>query len=183
MRPQYATTQRRGGRQATTSLFLPCRVSVGPDGPRMDVPTYTHLGTPSTDGRNAPRTTETITERDYIRHNFIGAGQIGQNQGQLRNPDNPDHILESTDKIRNYRDTYRRNRHVAFLPACMSTSGRIHGELLRLIFFLSHQKGGRLFCGPWLSAAQTRGLSPSRRFLLAKQVLHQDGMCSGCGFA
>ena len=118
-------------------------------------------------------------------HIFIGAGQIGLNHGQLRNPDNPDHILESAaaDKFRTYRDTYRRNRHVAFLPACMSTSGRILGELLRLIFFLSHQKGGRLFCGPWLSAAQTRGLSPSRRFLLAKQVLHQDGMCSGCGFA
>ena len=59
-----------------------------------------------------------------------------QNQGQLRNPDHPNHILESAaaDNIRNYRDTYRRNRHVAFLPACMSTSGRIHGELLRLIF-------------------------------------------------
>jgi hypothetical protein len=70
-----------------------------------------------------------------LRHNFIGAGQIGLNQGQLRKPDNPDHILESAaaDKIRNYRDTHRRNRHVAFLPACMSTSGRIHGELLRLI--------------------------------------------------
>ena len=44
------------------------------------------------------------------------------------------------DKIRNYRDTYRRNQHVAFLPACMSTSGRIHGELLRLIFFLSNKQ-------------------------------------------
>ena len=43
--------QRRGGRQATTSRFLPCRVSVGPDGPR--------------DARNAPRTTEIITEKDY----------------------------------------------------------------------------------------------------------------------
>jgi hypothetical protein len=58
-----------------------------------------------------------------IRHNFKGTGHNGQTQGQLRNPDNPDHILESavTDKIRNYRDTYRRNRHVAFLPVCMST--------------------------------------------------------------
>ena len=74
-----------------------------------------------------------------LRHNFIGAGQIGQNQGQLRNPDNPDHILKSAaaDKIRNYRDTYHRNRHVAFLLACMSASGRIHGKLLRLIRFLS----------------------------------------------
>jgi hypothetical protein len=73
-----------------------------------------------------------------LRHNFIGSGQIGQHQGQLRNPDHPDHILESAaaDKIRNYRDAYRRNRHVAFLPAFMSTSGRIHGELLRLIFFV-----------------------------------------------
>ena len=42
--------------------------------------------------------------------------------------------------FRNYSNTYRRNRHVAFLPACMSTSGRIHGELLRLIFF-SHRRG------------------------------------------
>ena len=29
-----------------------------------------------------------------IRHDFIGAGRSGLNQGQLRNPDNPDHILE-----------------------------------------------------------------------------------------
>jgi hypothetical protein len=82
-----------------------------------------------------------------LRHDFIGAGHIGQNQGQLRNPDNPDHILESAtaDKIRNYRDTYRRNRHVAFLSACMSTSGRIHGELLRLIFFLSNKQADDYF--------------------------------------
>jgi hypothetical protein len=34
--------------------------------------------------------------------------------------------LESAaaDKIRNYRDAYAVNRQVAFLPACMSTSGR-----------------------------------------------------------
>ena len=59
-----------------------------------------------------------------LRHNFIGAGHMGQDQGQLRNPDNPDHILKSAaaDKISKYRDTYRRHRHVAFLPACMSTS-------------------------------------------------------------
>jgi hypothetical protein len=33
--------------------------------------------------------------------------------------------------------THHRNLHVAFLPACMSTLDRIHGELLRLIFFIS----------------------------------------------
>jgi hypothetical protein len=57
-----------------------------------------------------------------LRHDFIGTSSAGLNQGQLRNPDNPDHILESADadKIRNYRDPYQRNRQVAFLPACMS---------------------------------------------------------------
>ena len=41
-----------------------------------------------------------------LRHPFIGACSSGHTQGQLRNPDNPDQILESAaaDKIRNYRD-------------------------------------------------------------------------------
>jgi hypothetical protein len=82
-----------------------------------------------------------------IRHDFIGAGRSGLTQGQLRNPDNPDHILESAaaDKIRNYRDAFAVNRQVAFLPACMTTSGRIHGEFLRLFFFLSNKQADDYF--------------------------------------
>ena len=82
-----------------------------------------------------------------VRHNFKGTGHNWQTQGQLRNPDNPDHIFESAaaDKIRNYRDPYQRNRQVAFLPACISTSGRIHGELLRLIFFISNKQADDYF--------------------------------------
>ena len=56
-----------------------------------------------------------------LRHDFVGAGHNGLNQGQLRNPDNPDKLLDSAaaDKIRHYRAPYRQNRHVAFLPgAC-----------------------------------------------------------------
>ena len=82
-----------------------------------------------------------------LGHDFIGAGRSGHTQGRLRNPDNPDRILESaaSDKIRNYRDPYQRNRQVAFLPACMSTSGRIHGEFLRLLFFLSNKQADYYF--------------------------------------
>jgi hypothetical protein len=82
-----------------------------------------------------------------LRHPFICAGRSGHAQGQPRNPDNPDQILESAaaDKIRNYRDPYQRNRQVAFLSACMSTSGRIHGELLRLLFFLSNKQADDYF--------------------------------------
>jgi hypothetical protein len=81
-----------------------------------------------------------------LRHDFIGAGHIGQNQGQLRNP---------TIRITSSRAplptrfativTHRRNRHVAFLPACMSTSGHNHGKLLRLIFFLSNKQANDYF--------------------------------------
>jgi hypothetical protein len=38
------------------------------------------------------------------------------------------------------RAPYRQNRHVAFLPACMTTSGRIHGEFLRLLYFISNKQ-------------------------------------------
>jgi hypothetical protein len=42
---------------------------------------------------------------------------------------------------------HHRNRHqcLAFLPVCMSTSGRIHGELLRLIFFISNKQAEDYF--------------------------------------
>ena len=77
-----------------------------------------------------------------LRHDFVGAWHNGLNQGQLRNPDNPDKLLDSAaaDKIRHYRAPYRQNRHVAFLPACMTTSGRIHGEFLRLLYFISNKQ-------------------------------------------
>jgi hypothetical protein len=69
----------------------------------------------------------TIKRLHHHHHPFISTGRSGHTQGQLRNPDNPDHILDSdtADKIRNC-DPYQHNLQVAFLPACMSTSGRIH---------------------------------------------------------
>ena len=83
-----------------------------------------------------------------LRHDFFGAGRDGGiNHGKLCNPDHPDQILEgaAADKIRNCRNPYRQNRLVAFLPACMPTSGRIHGELLRLLFFLANKRADDYF--------------------------------------
>ncbi len=104
-----------------------------------------------------------------VCHDFKGSGHNGQTQGQLRNPDNPDRILESAaaDKIRNYRDTYRRNLHVAFLPACMSTSGRIHTEFLRLIYFISNKQADDYF--------ETLGYQPhSKEFCQRHGVFFQQ---------
>ena len=85
-----------------------------------------------------------------MRHDFVGAGHDGLNQGQLRNRDNPDKLLDcaAADKIRHYRAPYRQNRHVAFLPACMTTSGRIHGEFLRLFYFISNKQAVD-YLSPW----------------------------------
>ena len=69
-----------------------------------------------------------------VRHDFIGDARDVLRHGTLRNPDRPDQLLNqaAADKIRSYREPYSRNRSLAFLPACMSTSGRIHSEFLRL---------------------------------------------------
>jgi hypothetical protein len=106
-----------------------------------------------------------------VRHNFKGTGQNGLTQGQLRNPDNPDYILESAaaDKIRNYRDTYRRNRHLAFLPACMSTACRIHGELLHLIFFPSNKQAEDYFAA--------LGYQPHRQELCHRRCVFFQQKC------
>ena len=65
----------------------------------------------------------------------------------LRNPDRPDQLLEqaAAEKIRLYRNPYRNNRAVAFLPVCMSTSGRIHAEFLRLLFFIANKQASDYF--------------------------------------
>ena len=65
----------------------------------------------------------------------------------LRNPDRPDQILEqaAAEKIRQYRNPYRNNRAVAFLPLCMSTSGRIHDEFLRLLYFIANKQASDYF--------------------------------------
>ena len=83
-----------------------------------------------------------------VRHDFIGAGRDGgQRHGMLRNPDQPDQILAkvAAENIRHYRNPYRNNRVVAFLPACMSTSGRIHGEFLWLLFFIANKGVNSVF--------------------------------------
>ena len=38
-----------------------------------------------------------------------------------------------------------RDRSLAFLPACMSTSGRIHSEFLRLLYFLADKQASDYF--------------------------------------
>ena len=84
-----------------------------------------------------------------INHEFGGnhMQNVGQN-GSLRSA-NPAKILEATarTKINRYRDAYATTPGTtyAFLPCVISTSGRIHGEFLRLLYILAHRQTERWF--------------------------------------
>ena len=43
-------------------------------------------------------------------------------------------------KINTYRQQYADNQNISFLPAIMTTSSRMHGELLRLLFLQAHRE-------------------------------------------
>ena len=61
--------------------------------------------------------------------------------GELLHPGQPDKDLDqkAARKIAKYRELYRdHRRQLDFLPAIASTSGRIHCELLRLLFLHAH---------------------------------------------
>ena len=68
--------------------------------------------------------------------------------GQLRDSD-VNKLLETTarTKVARYREAYanRPGTTYAFLPCVMSTSGRIHGEFLRLLYILAHRRTEKYF--------------------------------------
>ena len=72
--------------------------------------------------------------------------------GQLRDSD-VNKLLETTarTKVERYREAYANlpGTTYAFLPCVMSTSGRIHGEFLRLLYILPHRRTlmHRIDCG------------------------------------
>ena len=68
--------------------------------------------------------------------------------GQLRDHD-PNRLLENEarKKVERYRDGYanRNGTTYAFLPCAMTSSGRIHGEFLRLLYILAHRRTKKYF--------------------------------------
>jgi hypothetical protein len=49
-------------------------------------------------------------------------------------------LIAAQRKINNYRQQYTGNQNISFLPAIVSTSTRMHGELLRLLFLQAHRE-------------------------------------------
>jgi len=86
-------------------------------------------------------------------------------------------------RFRNYRSGYRRNRQVAFLPSCMSSSA---ASMANSCACSSSSPTRRQTTNSRpLDISHTSkssvNLSQSQRLLPANPVHHWDGMCSGSG--
>ena len=70
--------------------------------------------------------------------------------------------LAAQRKINNYRQQYADNQNISFLPAIVSTSTRMHGEFLRLLFLQAQRETEAHFTAVGMSSQ--RNHSDSFRF-------------------
>jgi hypothetical protein len=80
-----------------------------------------------------------------LRHEFHGSSAHLDRNGELTH-DDVNGALEAAikEKLNHYHHDYN-ERNFLFLPAVMTTSGRISGDLLRLIYILSHRQADKYF--------------------------------------
>ena len=67
--------------------------------------------------------------------------------------DAPLHVA-ARQKINKHRDLYANNRNITFMPAITSTSSRMHGEFLRLLFLQAHRETTAHFTAIGMPAQQ-----------------------------
>ena len=83
-------------------------------------------------------------------------------------------------QIAAYQQQYADNQNISFLPEIVSTSTRMHGEFLRLLFLQAHRKtGGTLHCRWNVIANQQLGSTPiqARGILQRPEEQSRTGGC------
>jgi hypothetical protein len=77
-----------------------------------------------------------------ITHDRFESSSHVQQNGSLSHPqdfDGPMRVAAQR-KTNAYKQTYADNQNISFLPAIMSTSNRMHGVFLRLLFLQAHRE-------------------------------------------
>ena len=64
--------------------------------------------------------------------------------------------VTSATVVNSYRQQYADNQNISFLPAIMTTSSRMHGEFLRLLFLQAHRETTAHFIATGLPSQQNR---------------------------
>jgi hypothetical protein len=77
-----------------------------------------------------------------ITHDRFGSSTHVLQNGALIHPQDLGAPLRlaAQRKINSYRQHYADNKNISFLPAIMTTSSRMHGEFLRLLFLQAHRE-------------------------------------------
>ena len=92
----------------------------------------------------------------------VGSSADPALNGHLRYPNNLDKFLNdvSPNKIRKYRVDYNNNppSDVTFMSVIVSTSGRLHGEFIRILCLQAHRETDRFFCSYRSSVSAIRSL-------------------------
>ena len=91
-----------------------------------------------------------------VTHDRYGSSAQPHHNGLLTHPldlDAPLHVA-ARQKINKHRDAYANNRNITFMPAITSTSSRMHGEFLRLLFLQAHRETTAHFTAIGMPAQQ-----------------------------
>ncbi len=117
----------------------------------------------------------------HIAHDRVGSSTDPSINGHLRYPNNLDQSLNdaAADKVRKYRADYN-NRPpsvVSFMLAIASTSGRLHSELVRLLFLQAHRETDRFFAASGVLSVQSdRGFFHYHRSAFSAQLKTKVGL-------
>jgi hypothetical protein len=69
-------------------------------------------------------------------------------------------------KTNAYKQTYADNQNISFLPAIMTTSNRMHGEFLRLLFLQAHRETEAHFTAAGMPTQRNQSESFQERGIL-----------------
>jgi hypothetical protein len=115
-----------------------------------------------------------------MTHDRFGSSSHVQQNGLLSHPQDLDVPLRlaAQRKFNSYRQQHPDNQNISFLPAIVSTSTRMHGEFLRLLFLQAHRETEAHFIAAGMSSQ--RNQSDSFRF---KRAAFYQSLKSKVGLA
>jgi hypothetical protein len=115
-----------------------------------------------------------------MTHDRFGSSSHVHQNGLLSHPQDLDAPLRlaALRKINSYQQQYVDNQNISFLPAIVSTSTRMHGEFLRLLFLQAHRETEAHFTAAGMSSQ--RNQSDSFRF---KRAAFYQSLKSKVGLA
>ena len=115
-----------------------------------------------------------------MTHDRFGSSSHVQQNGLLSHTKDLDAPLRlaAQRKINGYRQQYADDQDIYFLPALVSTSTRMHGEFLRLLFLQAHRETEAHFTAAGM--ASQRNQSDSFRF---KRAAFYQSLKSKVGLA